>query len=326
MSSYSSAFVDLLERYAGSTGGARLHAIAARLRAPLAVAVVGRPGVGRGAVAHALTGAGIAVVTDGADARVVVIAETLKPEDRRALRGSLSSLVVLNKADLGGRVVGGPLAAARCTAGDIATAVGRPVVPMVAHLADVALGGQSLDALRTLATAPADMTSTDAFVESDHVLPRAVRQHLLERLDRFGLAHAVLAVVDSATADSVTARLRAVSQIDAVVERLADFAAEVGYRRVRTALGELERTATETRDDDLAAFLATDEVVIAVMASAVGVVEASGLRVDPGDDPDAHERRALLWRRYADGPLDALHRRCAADISRGSLRLLGRAR
>lgn len=326
MSSCSSAFADLLERYADSAGGPRLHAIAARLRARFAVAVVGRPGVGRSAVARALTGAGIAVVTDGADVRVVVIAETLKPEDRQALRGSLPSLVVLNKADLAGRVVGGPLAAAGRSAEDIAAAVGRPVVPMVAHLADVALDGQSLDALRTLATAPADMTSADAFVSSDHVVPRAVRQHLLERLDRFGLAHAVLAAVDGAAEDAVSARLRALSQIDAVVERLGDFTAEVGYRRVRAALGDLERTATETRDGGLAAFLATDEVVIAVMASAVGVVEASGVRVDPGDDPDAHERRAVQWRRYADGPLDALHRRCAADISRGSLRLLGRAR
>ena len=326
MSSPVPALADVLGRYAASTGAPRLRAIEARLRAPLAVAVVGRPGVGRGAVARALTGAGVTVVTDAADVRVVVIAETPKPEDRRALRGDLPSLVVLNKADLSGRVVGGPLAAARRSADDIAVAVGRPVVPMVAHLADAELDGELIGALRTLATEPADMTSTDAFVGSDHVVPAPIRRRLLERFDRFGLAHAVLAVVEGAGADAVAARVRGLSQTEAVVERLGGFAAEVGYRRARAALVTLEWAATETRDDDLAAFLAGDEGVIAMMAAAVGLFEASGLRVDPGDDPDTHVRRAVQWRRYADGPLDALHRRCAADISRGSLRLLGQAR
>ncbi|MDA2892448.1 hypothetical protein PDG61_16125 [Mycolicibacterium sp. BiH015] len=326
MSSPVPALADVLGRYAAATGAPRLSAVEARLRAPLAVAVVGRPGVGRGAVARALTGAGVTVVSDAADVGVVVVAETLKPEDRRALRGDLPSMVVLNKADLSGRVVGGPLAAARRDADDLAVAVGRPVVPMIAHLADVELDGELVDALRTLATEPADMTSTDAFVGSDHAVPAPIRRRLLERLDRFGLAHAVLAVVEGAAADAVAVRLRGLSHTEAVVERLAGFAAEVGYRRTRAALLALERAATESRDDDLAAFLAGDEVVIAVMAAAVGLVEASGLRVDPGDDPDTHLRRAVRWRRYADGPLDVLHRRCAADISRGSLRLLGQAR
>lgn len=326
MSSIFSALADVLGRYAAAAGAPGLTAIEARLRAPLAVSVAGRPGVGRGTVARALTGAGVTVVTGAADIRVVVIAETLKPEDRRALRGDLPALVVLNKADLSGRVVGGPLAAARRSAHDLAAAVGRPVVPMVAHLAGVELDDELIDALRTLATTPADMTSTDAFVRSEHVVPGPIRRLLLERLDRFGLAHAVIAVVEGLSVDSVAARLRGLSQVDAVIARLSGFAAEVGYRRVRAALVGLERAATESRDDDLAAFLAGDEVVIAVMAAAVGMVEASGQRVDPADNPDAHLRRAMHWRRYADGPLDALHRRCAADISRGSLRLLGQAR
>ncbi|MFB1296362.1 hypothetical protein ACAG24_012650 [Mycobacterium sp. pW049] len=323
MSSTCPALADVLARYAAVSSAPRLHAIEARLRAPVSVAVVGRPGVGRGAVARALTGAGVGVVADAADVRVVVIAEALKPEDRRALRGDRPSVVVVNKADLSGRVVGGPLAAARRVADDIAVDVGRPAVPMVAHLADVVLDDQLIDALRALAAAPADLASVDAFVGSEHVVPMPVRQRLLERLDRFGLAHAVLAVVEGEDAVSVAAGLRKVSQVDDVVAKLADVGAEVGYRRVRAALAELQRTATESRDDDLAAFLASDEVVIAVMAAAVAVVEASGVGVDPGDDPDAHLRRALRWRRYADGPLGALHRRCAADISRGSLRLLG---
>ena len=45
-----------------------------------------------------------------------------------------------------------------------------------------------------------------------------------------------------------------------------------------------------------------------------------------GDDPAAHLRRAVHWRRYARGPVNALHRSCGADIARGSLRLLAGAR
>jgi hypothetical protein len=55
------------------------------------------------------------------------------------------------------------------------------------------------------------------------------------------------------------------------------------------------------------------------------VVEAVGVQVDRGDDAAAHLRRAVHWRRYSRGPVNALHRSCGADIARGSLRLLGRA-
>ena len=58
------------------------------------------------------------------------------------------------------------------------------------------------------------------------------------------------------------------------------------------------------------------------MAAAVDVVQAHGLVVDPGTQPDAHLRRARHWRNYGRGPVDALHRSCSADIVRGSLRLL----
>ena len=54
-------------------------------------------------------------------------------------------------------------------------------------------------------------------------------------------------------------------------------------------------------------------------------LEAEGMTVDRGDEPAAHARRALHWSRYARGPVNALHRRCAADITRGSLRLLDQA-
>ena len=84
--------------------------------------------------------------------------------------------------------------------------------------------------------------------------------------------------------------------------------------------------AVETGDDGLWSFLTGDAVVIAVMAAAVDLMQAAGLRVDPRDDADAHLGRALRWRRYAHTPMDALHQQCAADIARGSLRLLGRSR
>ncbi|TFV55703.1 hypothetical protein E4P42_21655 [Mycobacterium sp. PS03-16] len=60
----------------------------------------------------------------------------------------------------------------------------------------------------------------------------------------------------------------------------------------------------------------------AAMSAAVDVVQAAGLTVDRGDDPAAHLRRAVRWRHYGRGPVNALHRACAADITRGSLRLL----
>ena len=72
-------------------------------------------------------------------------------------------------------------------------------------------------------------------------------------------------------------------------------------------------------------FLDADATALAVMTAAVDVVEAAGMHVDRGDDPDAHARRAVQWNRYARGPVNALHRACAADIVRGSLRLLDQA-
>ena len=298
------------------------------MRAPDRVAVRGRRGVGRDAVASALAAAGVRVVTDirSADIQVVVTAEALKPEDRALLTAPLPAVVVLNKADLAGREPGGPLAAAARRAAEISAVAGVPVVPMIAHLACVELDDQDVAVLRTLAAAPVDMTSTDAFVAADHQVPAAVRERLLARLDRFGLAHAVLGCADGATAAALSGGVRALSQTDRVLECVAAAAAAVRYRRVCVAVDDLHRLAAETRDDGLAEFLASDEVVLAVMAAAVDAMEAAGLRVDRGDGPEAHRQRALRWHRYAAGPLTEAHRRCAADITRGSLRLLGRRR
>jgi hypothetical protein len=103
-------------------------------------------------------------------------------------------------------------------------------------------------------------------------------------------------------------------------------AAQVRYRRLTPAIVELQTLATQSGDDALTAFLSHDETVLAVMAAAVDVVEAAGVDVDRTDDPAAHLRRAVRWRRYSRGPVNTLHRSCGADICRGSLRLLGRVR
>ena len=312
-----------------------MTAIHERFGDPPRVAVLGRPGVGRGAVAAALASSGVRLATGSTDAdvHVLVVAEALKPEDREQLQAattasgasgaSVTTMVVLNKADLSGVTPRGPLAHAERRAAAFATSVGRPVVPMIAHLATVTLDEEEITALRRLAVAPADMTSTDAFVGADHLLPAELRSRLLDRLDRFGLAHAVVAVAAGATGATVARQLRALSQVDQVVERLAAVAAPARYRKVCSAVRELRTLAARSGDGRLSTFLATDEVVIAVMDAAVDVVEAAGFAVDHPDDEDAQLRRAVRWATYARGPLGNLHQRCAKDIARGSLRLLG---
>jgi hypothetical protein len=245
------------------------------------VSVEGRPGVGRRTIEAALRRRGVRIVPAGADVRVLVVAEAVKPEDVV----DEVTVVVQTKADLseptcGLRVVG--------------------LLALVDRLDDEEVG-----ALRALVAHPADMTSVDAFVGCPHPVASEARQRLLERLDRFGIAHAVLALSDGASADETAARLRALSNIDAVLAAIAAVAAPVRYRRV------VENTC---RAD-----------VFERMAAAVAVVEAAGVAVDRGDGPADHRRRALHWARYARGPVTDLHRACAADIVRGSLRLLDEA-
>lgn len=327
-------FVDVLAQFAARAQHPRLRAVDKRLRAPVRVAVRGRRGVGSGAVARALDATGVPAFGQGAcvargaasaetDVQVVVIAEAPKPEDRAMIGTDTPTVIVLNKADLGGREPGGPLASADRCATAIAELVGLPVVPMVALLASAEIDEQDAAVLRALAATPVDMTSTDAFVAAEHPVPPQLRHRLLRRLDRFGIAHAVLACVDGAPPAAISESLRALSRVDRLVESLAATEAEVGYRRVCAALDDLGRLAAESRDDELAAFLVSDEVVISVMAAAVAVVEATGEQVERGDDPQAHQRRAVHWRRDAAGALDDVRRRCGRDIARGSLRLLG---
>ena len=319
-------FVDALTRFADQSRNPRLTPIIRRIAAPLRIAVLGRDGVGRDTVAAALTAAGVTGTADpaSADVRVLVIAEALKPEDRGHLANAdRPTLTVLNKADLAGFGTGGPLALAHRRAADYQALTGVPTVPMVALLAMADLDDELVAALRTMVTVPADLTSTDAFVQSDHPLPQAIRARLLDTLDRFGIAHGVMAVAQGADDAKVLTLLRGLSQIDRVVAQLDAVGAPVRYRRVRSAITELRALAVQFEDEGLTEFLSADETVIAVMAAAVDVVEAAGIAVDGDNEAESHLRRAVHWRRYGRGPVNALHRSCADDIARGSLRLLG---
>lgn len=106
---------------------------------------------------------------------------------------------------------------------------------------------------------------------------------------------------------------------------MAAVAAPVRYRKVCSAVHELRTLAAQSGDGQLSTFLTADEVVIAVMDAAVEVVEAVGFAADRPGDADAQLRRAVRWATYARAPVGILHQRCAKDIARGSLRLLGRA-
>ncbi|MCV7235519.1 hypothetical protein [Mycobacterium branderi] len=298
-------FLDELARYAAD---ARWDVIAEPLRAPLRVAVSGRRGVGRRTVAHALAQAGVPVTPD-ADLQVHVIAEVVKPEDRAAIAAAQRPLLVVqNKAD----VAGGPVAG-----------LGVPVAPMVGLLAVAVLDDTLWGALRVLAARPADLSSPDSFVACAHPLPVEVRRRLVDTLDLFGVAAAVAGIRRGASKAQVRARLRRLSRIDAVLAELAAVGAEVHYRRMLDAVAELEALAVT--DPRAAEFLSRDATVIARMAAAIDVVEATGLDVDRCDSPAAHLRRAVRWQRYGRGPVSATHRACGADIARGSLRLWSHA-
>jgi len=321
-------FTTELTRFADRTRDRRIAAIIDDVDRPLAVTVRGRDGVGRGTVASALTGAGI-VVTDDLDdpdgIDVVVVAEAVKAEDR-AMLGARPALLVLNKADLAGFGAGGPIAVAERRAAEVRRLTGVDPVPMVALLAIAELDDELIAALRCLVTEPADLTSTDGFLSGRHSLPLAVRARLLDTVDLFGIAHGVLALRQGASPTALRETLRQISRIERVIAGIDAAGAEVRYRRVRAAITRL-RAMAAAGERAPAEFLAADRTVIAVMATAVDVVRAAGVDPDsdPESDPDepaAHLRRARRWSRYGRGPVDRLHACCAADIRRGSLRLL----
>lgn len=283
------------------------------------VSVAGRPGCGRSTVARALRCAGVAVVgpPDCPDLDIYVLAETLKPEDRLALADSARPVVaVLNKADLTGFGGAGPVAAAASRCRQLGDLTGVAVYPLAGLAAVAAVDAtvvdeELLDALRVLTSDPADLGSTDRFAAGGHRLPHSLRERLLTHLDLFGIAHAVLALRDGADRAGVVAALRWASALDGLLAGIVAAAAPARYRRLT------EAHPTESS--------AGDEAVAARMAAAIAVVQAAGMTVDSDTSAAAHLRRAILWQRYARGPVSRLHGRCGADIARGSLRLWERA-
>jgi hypothetical protein len=319
------AFIEELTHLAETMGSPHLTPIIGRLQRPVRVAVAGRAGVGRGQVEAALRHRGVVVAQQEADVWVLVVAEAVKAEDLatvRAARGPV--LIVLTKADLAGTGPGGPIAVARRRAVDVRRRTGVPTVPMVGLLGalDGPLEDDLVQALQRFVTEPPNLADVNAFVDDPHPVPAAVRARLLERLDRFGIAHAVLALADDCDPGRLGAHLSSLSLLGEVLGALDAVAAPVRYRRLDIALRETRCLAVGLPDDRLSELLAADLVAMAVMSAAVDVIEAADLSVDRGDTAAAHLDRAVRWRRYGRGPVDAMHRRCSADIVRGSLRLL----
>ncbi len=322
-------FIGELAHIAETVGSPNVIPIINRLRRPVSVAVAGRAGVGRGRVEAALRQRGVHVTPWGAgfDVCILVIAETAKPEDLAVARSArVPMLMVLTKADLAGAGAGGPIAVARRRAAAVHELTGAPVVPVVGLLAALE-GADDLEddlvaALRRFVTEPPNLTSVDAFVEACHPVGRDVRARLLARLDRFGIAHGVLALADGCDAVRLGSHLAHLGNLDEVICALDAAAAPVKYRRMRTTVYELCSLAVQLNDNGLSNMLADDVTVMATMGAAVAVIEAAGLSVDRGDTAPAHLDRAVRWRRYGRGPVNALHRQCSADIVRGSLRLL----
>lgn len=242
-------------------------------------------------VARALSGAGIAVLRRGvdpdADVDVYVFTETLTPDDRGALSvAARPTVAVLNKADLAALPAGGPLALApRCRELERDTAVPvRPLaaLPAVAGTDPAVLDAAMLRALRALAAG------------ADTIVAQS-RARLTADLDVFGTAVAVAALRSGADDDAVAPLLRAVSGLDQVCDGIDRAGAVLRYRRLAGRASVPDR-----------------------MAAAVEVLAAAGAP-GPGDTADPL-RRAIHWRRYAGGPVSAVHRACAMDAARGELR------
>lgn len=287
--------------FAARTGDARLAPILRRLTRPITVRVTGRPGTGRATVAAALGGAGWTVLNppgpDTGDVTVLVVAETVKPEDP----ASRAALVVLNKMDLLG-------AAAPGQVGEIRRRTGRPTVPLNALLATAVLDDSLVGALQVAALdQPCRGSTVDA----------ALADRLLATLDRFGIDALTDALRAGADPSALPGLIRELSGLDEVLTALTAAAAPVRYGRIETALTELRALAVYSGDVALWDLLACDAVVLALMSAAADVLRADGLPVGGAD--------AVLWSRYGRGPVNALHRRCAHALTRGALRLAERA-
>ena len=144
----------------------------------------------------------------------------------------------------------------------------------------------------------------------------------IEDDDLSAIADAVGVVSRGADRTAVRAALRRASGVDEVRAAIDRAGAPIRYRRVEAALDELAGRALGPDGARLAVFLAGDDVVLSRMLAAAEVMRAAGMAVPsvPADPLAA----AIRWRRYSDGPVSVLHRACAADLSRGALRLWDR--
>ncbi len=238
-------------------------------------------------------------------------------------------MAVLNKADLTGFGGVGPMATAAERCRRIGDQTGVPTVPLAALLAVAATDGSVIDgalleALQTLASEPGDLRSVDGFVDGPHRLPVEMRSRLLTELDLFGIASGVRAVRDGADRSAVIAALRRASGVDLLLAEIQRTAAAIYYRRILGTAPALAELSVAPRGELIAEALSGDEIVLARMAAAMDVVQAAG--IDVGEVASVtHLRRAVRWQIYSQGPVTTLHRMCAADIVRGSLRLWSRS-
>lgn len=308
-----------------------------RLRAPLSVGVFGRPGVGCRTIARALRTANrsdaawqVGVGTGMADLYVYVIAETVKPEDRCFLAASPPGCVaVLNKADLSGFGGDGPLSIAASRSRDIERQMGISTCWVVGLLAVAAqdervVDAATIDALRVLAVSPADLGSVDALCDRPHRLAMQIRERLARQLDLFGIALATSAVRGGADAGEVRRLLGRSSGMSDLLAALERESAGARYRRIQAAIPRLTEAAAGSAGAHVAELLAADEVVLAKRDAALDVLVSSGIQVAGLGDRQSREtllREAIFWRTYSLGPVLELHSACAADVSRGALRL-----
>ncbi|HEU0190523.1 MAG TPA: hypothetical protein VFR17_04540 [Mycobacterium sp.] len=283
-------FADELTRFAAQLPGRRVAAIAEQLAAPLRVGLRGRRGVGRRTVGQALRQAGV-LVTGAADMAdtadvVVYVVAEVAKPEDRVAVAAAASSPARPVLVVLNKVD----LAGGASAADVQARLGAPAVPM-----------SGLFALAAGADRPAD------------VLGRAIGRAAIDRL------------VAGRSADEIRVRLRRLSGVDEVCRRVDAAGAVVRYRRLAEAVARLEALAVGSASGArIAAFLAGDDAVLARMAAAVEAAGATGA-VEPAG-PAAQLDRAQRWQRRREAPLGAVHRACAADIVRGSLRAWSGAR
>ncbi len=168
---------------------------------------------------------------------------------------------------------------------------------MVGLLATAHLDDELIAALRVLVTEPADLTSTDAFVgHRAFAAAASFGSGCSTTLDRFGIAHAVLALGEGA--DDATVPDGAAAGQPARPGRRAHRGGGRAGALPAAAVGDRRITCARSRNPatiDSPSFCRPTTTVLAVMAAAVDVVEAAGVTVDRGDDArrTSAPRRAL---------------------------------